>query len=128
MFRIGNLFKEKLTWKKEEGDLYSWGANLCFQLGHGDWNPRHQPEKAALPGKVRVASTSVFHSLVITEDNRIFGWGQNKDNQLGSSKTAQERTIPMPMEIKHTIPEEITQVHCGLKHNIFLILLCSLDG
>merc|ERR1712137_1343662 len=41
-------------------------------------------------------------------------------NQLGSSKTAQERTIPMPMEIKHTIPEEITQVHCGLKHNIFL--------
>lgn len=104
----------------EEGELFSWGANLCFQLGHGDWNPRHQPEKVVLPEKVRVASTSVFHSLVVTEDNRIFGWGQNKENQLGRSETAQDRTIPLPTEIQHTIPEQITQVYCGLRHNLFL--------
>ena len=101
--------------------MFSWGANLCFQLGHGDWNPRYQPQLVdQLPGRVRTASTSTFHTLAVLQDNRLFGWGQNKEGQLGRNKTDSERTIPAPKEIPHDIPEPIVRVDCGLNHALLL--------
>lgn len=70
-----------------------------------------------ISGKVCAADTNIFHCLAATEENLLYGWGQNKDVQLGSIKS---RTQIKPIQIPHSINEKIIKIRCGMKHNLLL--------
>lgn len=102
----------------ESGELFSWGANLCGQLGHGDLNIQVFPKKVSgLDSKVIAGDTSVFHTIVATENNTMYGWGQNNELQLGPIETITQKE---PAQIPHNIEEKIVKIICGINHNLIL--------
>lgn len=103
----------------DDGSVYSWGANLCYQLGHGDCNPRFAPQLVSDVFQAKTGDTSIFHTIIVTEDNCLIGWGQNKDGQVGNPNRA-TNSVSNPTEIPHKILDDIIKVRCAAKHNIIL--------
>jgi hypothetical protein len=81
----------------EDGEIVTWGRNNVGQLGCGD-----KEEKAlnvfpctvrGLPkkrGKVVSISTYLMHTLILFEDGKVFGWGENQYGQLGKDPKAKQ--------------------------------------
>ena len=84
---------------RDDGTLWSWGANECGQLGR----PRvvHRagpaqklsilaPEYEAMPSQVpgirgvKSVAAGLSHSVALTRDGRVWTWGDNKFGQLGA--------------------------------------------
>ena len=69
------------------------------------------------PSNIRCFDTYAFHSLAVTEDNRLLGWGGNKYSQI---KTSPTKMFYKPVEIPHTIKSPIVDVKCGSTHSLLL--------
>jgi alpha-tubulin suppressor-like RCC1 family protein len=69
----------------EDGTLYVWGSSDEGQLGMGDKRQRDYPVIfTGLPGrKIKKIATGWFHVLALADDNNVYSWGRNDDNQLG---------------------------------------------
>lgn len=69
-----------------DGRVFSWGRGGSGQLGIGD-----SPDQVAVPTRVeslekyqiKYAATGASHTLVLTNDGVVFGFGANEDGQLG---------------------------------------------
>ncbi|MCF0124782.1 MAG: hypothetical protein HUJ68_03330, partial [Clostridia bacterium] len=78
--------------KDSEGKLYTWGSNLCGQLGDGTTTDRDTPicisdiEGSALKNKkiadIYFGSWS-HHMMVRDEEGKLYTWGDNSYRQLG---------------------------------------------
>lgn len=70
-----------------DGTLYGWGSNTNGQLGTGDQEERLVPTAiAALSDETIVAvSAGVTHTLVLTAEGEVYGFGGNTDNQVSPS-------------------------------------------
>jgi alpha-tubulin suppressor-like RCC1 family protein len=82
----------------ESGRLMAWGRNAEGQLGTGSF------EAALVPTSVRTdelppgtAITAIAggaaHTIALTTDGAVFGWGLNSSGQLGDGKTV-SRNVP----------------------------------
>ena len=76
------------------GSLYVWGRNTDGALGAGSSNSTiyYTPRKITLPDlnpdeKVVYAEAGYNFSVIITNQSRVFGWGNNLSNQLASLTT-----------------------------------------
>ena len=66
----------------DTGDLYGWGQNTSGQLGLGDEDNRYEPVKIDVDGKTVVSvSSGTSHTLVLTSDGSVYGFGANRDGQ-----------------------------------------------
>ncbi|XP_071953940.1 E3 ISG15--protein ligase Herc6-like [Antedon mediterranea] len=70
----------------KSGKLYTWGDNSYWQLGYRTIRdhcaiPKHVSCLAGLP--IQQISCGGNHSLVLTFNGNVFGWGCNNSNQLG---------------------------------------------
>lgn len=95
-----------LTWKyvatgkystfaiAENGDVYSWGKpNTVGALGLGNTSVITSPTKVeGISNAIAIASYS-NHSLVLTENNELYAWGENGNGQLGLGDKV-TRTMP----------------------------------
>ena len=85
------------------GQLWSWGAGECGQLGTGRCTRKEVPSvvpfdaAAAAAAAASSSSSSVVvvdvacgasHALAVTADGAIYAWGMNKRGQLGVGDTA----------------------------------------
>ena len=77
----------------EEGKLYSWGNNQRGQVGSS--NPDNQnepmiksPQELSIVGKVKNVVIS-FNDTVyaVTEDGKLYSWGNNINGQVGNGKS-----------------------------------------
>ncbi|MEM1160441.1 MAG: Ig-like domain-containing protein, partial [Pseudomonadota bacterium] len=70
----------------DTGALYAWGFNTNGQLGLGDRDERLVPTLVeALSDETVVAlSSGTSYTLVLTADGQVYGFGSNRDGQLGS--------------------------------------------
>ncbi len=74
----------------KKGEVWSWGAGECGQLGTGRCTYKE------IPSQVQLDSSLIFdnvacgdgHVLVSATDGSIYGWGINKRGQLGLGDTA----------------------------------------
>ena len=71
-----------------DGKVYAWGRNASGQLGDGTLGSRSLPV-AVLVGSVRYSAIAAgrFHSLGLTTDGKVYGWGGNGFGQLGDGTT-----------------------------------------
>ena len=73
----------------ELGELFTWGEGIYGQLGHGENKNEQYPKKVEYfcnKFKIIDCNGGATHSVVLTEDGFIFGWGQNDKNQLNLGK------------------------------------------
>ena len=69
----------------ENGALYSFGRNESGQLGLDDGDDRNRPVLVNVPGglKVKAVSCGNSHTVIITEDDNLYSFGDNFSGQLG---------------------------------------------
>lgn len=67
------------------GLLFMWGPNDHGQLGLGDTKQRREAVRIPLPDGVRVRDVAIgnAHTLVLSEDGRVYGMGLNRNGVLG---------------------------------------------
>ncbi|MDW5328856.1 hypothetical protein R6Y94_34275 [Plantactinospora sp. KLBMP9567] len=77
-------------------EVLAWGTNQYFQLGDGTDTPRPLPVRVLLPTGTTYTqiSSGGAHSLAITSDGYVYGWGQNAFGQLGDGSDF-VRTTPV---------------------------------
>jgi hypothetical protein len=95
----------------DKGDLYSWGMGFEGQLGLSyGYKVVTSPRYVSFFFKNPVKFISCGHnySLCITEDNKLWGWGENKLGQLGLGKI---QMIEKPTHIE-LLDEPVRQEGC----------------
>ncbi|XP_064600028.1 probable E3 ubiquitin-protein ligase HERC4 isoform X2 [Liolophura sinensis] len=106
------------------GEVYSWGDNSGGQLGHGDiQGDLHRTPRLvkALSGqKVIQVSCGECHSLVLTNDSRVFTWGSNSFGQLGIGKNRSGQKSPQLLDCLKGIP--MRMITAGANHSCVLSL------
>ena len=73
----------------ELGELYTWGEGIYGQLGHGKNNNEQYPKKVEYfcnKFKIIDCKGGAAHTVALTEEGYLFGWGQNDKNQLNLGK------------------------------------------
>ena len=101
-----------------QGDLYAFGFNKNGRLGTG--KEQHAPLpvriQASLDKKhVTFVAAAENHSLAVTDDGMVFGWGSNRFGQLGKV-TETNRVLPKRIdELKNCVA-----VAAGDKHSVAL--------
>lgn len=77
---------------KTDGTLWTWGENLCGQLGEGTTTSRNSPGTVAGGGTtwcfVSTVSVCGRHRLAIKTDGTLWSWGNNDGGQLGDGSAA----------------------------------------
>ena len=109
--------------------LVGCGLNVYNQLGWQEFKnnrlalliqpvPIHLPvDNKSPPVKV---SGGRCHSLVLLEDGCVYGLGSNECGQLGIPDIG-KAVYDKPQALhKISLPEEVTQIVCGLDHSLFL--------
>ncbi|CAN6482306.1 unnamed protein product [Victoria cruziana] len=93
----------------EEGALFSWGQGHWGQTGHGIVDNVPLPrEVCTLRGsRIVQASAGSRHSMAVTEDCKLYGWGDGEQHQLGDSKRIQL----LPSLIPHVEREDFSLLY-----------------
>ena len=102
-----------------EGNVYSWGLNNYGQLGHenGKKTLQYKPKFAKkFEGmKVRTVAAGQHHSIILTEEGKVFSVGRGDTGQLGvpfAAGAPQESATPVPVG-GELVGETVTQISCG---------------
>ena len=74
-----------LTIVKENGDLYTWGDNICYQLGKGYYEAEQATyEPYFVMSDVVKAATNDHACAAVTEDGDLYFWGHNIARRYGN--------------------------------------------
>ena len=70
---------------RSDGSVLAWGKNSDGQLGVGDFDARAVPTPvAALAGRgITQLAAGEFHSLALSSDGRVRGWGSSLRGEVG---------------------------------------------
>ncbi len=70
---------------RSDGSVLAWGKNSDGQLGLGDFDARTVPTVvAALAGRgITQLAAGEFHSLALSSDGRVRGWGSSLRGEVG---------------------------------------------
>jgi alpha-tubulin suppressor-like RCC1 family protein len=71
-----------------DGNMYLWGSNLCGQLGQNDIYLKKSNKPLRLKGdflnkKWKRVECGATHVLAIDVEDKLYGWGNNREYQLG---------------------------------------------
>jgi alpha-tubulin suppressor-like RCC1 family protein/uncharacterized protein YkwD len=103
---------------KNDGSVWAWGDNASGQLGDGTTSDQSEPVKLFIPdisGAVAIAA-GYHHSLLLTNDARVWAWGSNKFGQLGDGTTGTHRLTPAPVDALRNV----TAIAGGARHSLAL--------
>jgi alpha-tubulin suppressor-like RCC1 family protein len=109
--------------------IWTVGRNDHGQLGHGDRINRNVPKEIQrrvneLPEDVKIigASCGSHHTVLLSDDGRIWTFGDNINGQLGHGDI-EERYVPTEIQMNKNEREEdvkIISVSCGTSHTVLL--------
>ncbi|XP_070786757.1 RCC1 and BTB domain-containing protein 1 isoform X2 [Enoplosus armatus] len=106
----------------EDGNLFAWGHNGYSQLGNGTTNQGLSPllVTANLQNKkVREVACGSHHSMALTLDGEVFGWGYNNCGQIGSGSTANQ---PYPRKVTGCLQgKTAVGITCGQTSSMALV-------
>ena len=89
---------------KQDGTVYSWGANYNGQLGNNSTENSNVPVKVkSLNGEgvlknIVSVSAEDAHSLALKRDGTVYAWGSNNRGQLGNNSTEDS---PIPVQVSN---------------------------
>ena len=108
-----------------ENQLFSWGKNDHGQLGIGsvDKDILYEPQLIHSLNDVKIVQVCCGerHSLVLTEEGVVHGWGGNEYGQTGVGLHS-DKVIMSPEKWK--IGNKVTKIHCS-NYQSFAITECG---
>lgn len=117
-----------MTYKNETGTIYSWGQNNDGSTGVGN-NTRVGKPVAIQIDHLREDEEIIHltagrqHTLALTSEYRVFGWGDNGDHQLAGIQLDEPSEIFVPGEMQFPMldaDESISFIAAGYYHSYFL--------
>ncbi len=93
----------------EDGSLYVWGNNQQGKLGTGDTADKRTPVKIkSLDGKIiQMHYGSIPTVFALTENNTLYGWGDNQNSQLCLESTVKYSENPVKINGITSIIKEV---------------------
>ncbi|XP_057615696.1 X-linked retinitis pigmentosa GTPase regulator isoform X3 [Chionomys nivalis] len=102
----------------DKGGVYAAGGNNEGQLGLGDTDDRdtfHQICFFTPKDSIKQLSAGANTSAALTEDGKLFMWGDNSEGQIGLKNKS---NVCIPHEV--TIGKPISWISCGYYHSAFV--------
>lgn len=106
----------------DTGGVYAAGGNNEGQLGLGDTDDRdtfHQIVFFTPADTIKQLSAGANTSAALTEDGKLFMWGDNSEGQIGLEDKS---NVCIPHEV--TVGKPISWISCGYYHSAFV----TMDG
>ena len=105
-----------------EGQVWTWGNNDDFQLGHSGKKASKTPKLVAdLPLCQQVSCTRGYkyhHMSVLTTEGEVFSWGSAYKGKLGNaSKWSHGEPTHYKKPARLEVDWPVTRVICGGIHN-----------
>lgn len=99
------------------GVLYTYGWSKYGQLGHGDFDDHLTPHRleALKDSPISQISGGWRHSMALTSDGRLYGWGWNKFGQVGVGDNIDHS---LPVQVKFPQDQNVVLVSCGWRHTL----------
>ncbi|XP_008182284.1 X-linked retinitis pigmentosa GTPase regulator isoform X2 [Acyrthosiphon pisum] len=106
----------------KNGRVFCFGKNSFGQLGLGHTENVYKPNcvKSLKPDKVKHIACGRSHTIVSTENNIVYGFGDNSDGQLGQS-VADVTHSDVPIEVTRFNDKNIIQLSAGSYHTAALL-------
>ncbi|KAM7136933.1 inhibitor of Bruton tyrosine kinase isoform 2-T2 [Molossus nigricans] len=102
-------------------DVYTWGDNTNFTLGHGSQNSKYHPELVDLFSRSGVYIKQVvlckFHSVFLSQRGQIYTCGHGPGGRLGHGD---EQTCLIPRLVEGLSGHNCSQVAAAEDHTIVL--------
>ena len=93
----------------EDGKLYSWGNNISGQVGNGTTNNQTTPYLVEINGKIKDVVSSCDQTIyAITEEGKLYSWGNNVVGQVGNGTDTNNQTTPYLVEIDGKIKNVVS--------------------
>ncbi len=100
---------------KNDGSVWSWGANGSRQLGDGTTVFRGLPVPVPAPASVVAIAAGDMHSLALKTDGTVWAWGANGWGQLGNGTFASPSTPVQTSGLTNVVA-----IAAGSDHNVAL--------
>ncbi|XP_022841811.1 ultraviolet-B receptor UVR8-like [Olea europaea var. sylvestris] len=99
------------------GSVYTYGWSKYGQLGHGDFEDHLIPHKLEALHEHCICQISGGwrHTMALTTDGELYGWGWNKFGQLGVGDNS-DHCSPIP--VKFPDDQKVVHVSCGWRHTL----------
>ena len=94
------------------GRVATFGLGADGQLGHGDLENRYQPALVELENVIDIHSNGDWN-LALTEDNKLYGWGNNEYRQISSDGIDQISEPTLILDGMATIKSMATSANMG---------------
>uniref|UniRef100_A0A4X2K3U8 Inhibitor of Bruton tyrosine kinase n=1 Tax=Vombatus ursinus TaxID=29139 RepID=A0A4X2K3U8_VOMUR len=102
-------------------DVYTWGNNINFTLGHGSQNSKHHPELVDLFSRAGIYIKQVvlctFHSVFLSQKGQVYTCGHGQGGRLGHGD---EQTCLVPRLVEGLIGHNCSQVAAAKDHTVVL--------
>lgn len=102
-------------------EVYTWGDNTNFTLGHGSQNSKHHPELLDLFSRSRVYVKQVvlckFHSVFLSQQGQVYTCGHGRGGRLGHGD---EQTCLVPRLVEGLSGHSCSQVAAAKDHTVVL--------
>uniref|UniRef100_A0A8C7CAK6 Inhibitor of Bruton tyrosine kinase n=1 Tax=Oncorhynchus kisutch TaxID=8019 RepID=A0A8C7CAK6_ONCKI len=107
--------------KTDPTEVYTWGNNTNFSLGHGNQESRHHPEIVDLFARTRVYIKQVvlckFHSVFLSQKGQVYTCGHGQGGRLGHGD---EQTYLVPRMVEGLLSHHCSQVAAAKDHTVVL--------
>ncbi|KAM3270288.1 ultraviolet-B receptor UVR8 isoform X1 [Capsicum chacoense] len=99
------------------GALYTYGWSKYGQLGHGDFEDHLFPHKvqALHESFTSQISGGWRHTMALTADGKLYGWGWNKFGQVGVDDNCDHCS---PVQVKFPHDQKVILISCGWRHTL----------
>lgn len=108
----------------QSGRLFVFGSNNWGQLGLGHKNHVSKPScvKSLKPEKVTHVACGRAHTLICTDNQKIFSCGSDQESQLGRANigSSDSSSIPVLVYDCGSTGKKILQIAAGTQHSIAL--------
>ncbi|CAL1678628.1 unnamed protein product [Lasius platythorax] len=116
-FACNSYFVLALT---EEGEVYSWQFSKERKSDDGSRTlvSASKPTRVAGLSEKRIVDIACgsYHSLALTNDGKVYAWGENKHRQLGY---VHDYGSDLPRQVKHELEgKKIDHIACGSMFNM----------
>ncbi|XP_068004756.1 inhibitor of Bruton tyrosine kinase isoform X2 [Melanerpes formicivorus] len=107
--------------KTDPTEVYTWGSNINFTLGHGGQQDKHHPELVDLFPRNGVYIKQVvlcqFHSVFLSHKGQVYTCGHGQGGRLGHGD---EQTCLIPRLVEGLAGHQCSQIAAAKDHTVVL--------